>query len=81
MNVQVRFFAAARQAVQRERVDLDVPDGTTVAELRDLLQREFPEMSTLLRHAAFAVDAEYSANSEKIPPNAEIACIPPVSGG
>lgn len=81
MNVQVRLFAAARQAAGRDSIRLELPEGATVAELRRRMETDLPELAALLGHAAFAIDAEYSADAKKIPPNAEIACIPPVSGG
>ena len=81
MKVQVRLFAAARQVAGRDSVGVELPDGATVAQLRRHLQLQLPHLSVLLRQATFAVDAEYSPDTSKIPPHAEIACIPPVSGG
>jgi molybdopterin converting factor small subunit len=38
-------------------------------------------LSTLLPHVLFAINAEYAGDATPIPAGAEIACIPPVSGG
>ena len=81
MNVQVRLFAAARQATRRDCISVEMPQGATVAQLRRRMEREFPELSGLLRHATFAINAEYSTDAGKILPHDEVACIPPVSGG
>jgi len=81
MNVRVRLFAAARQAVGRDWLDLELPAGTTAGQLRRRLVEEFPAMSTLVDHMLLAVDRQYARDTDEIAPSAEVACIPPVSGG
>lgn len=82
MKVQVRLFAAARQLTGADSVDIDVTDSSpTVEQLRSSMMERYPQLSTLLRHAMFAVNAEYVPANSRIPPGAEVACIPPVSGG
>ena len=81
MIVRVRLFAVARQAAGCNSIELELPDGCTVAQLRDRLGREVPELSATLGQMMFAVDAEYAADSDAIRPGADVACIPPVSGG
>jgi len=81
MKVRVRLFAAARQAAGSDRVELELPDGATIGQLRHHLAGQFPQMSALTTQAMFAVDAEYAPDSREIPPEADVACIPPVSGG
>ncbi len=81
MNVRVRLFAAARQAAGCETVELDLPQGATIGELRRRLAGQLPQMSGLVGQVMFAVDAEYARDSDEIAPGADVACIPPVSGG
>ncbi len=81
MKVHVRLFAAAKQAAGSDRVDLELPDGATVGQLRRHLIEEFPQMSALIAQVMFAVDAQYAPDSKEIRPEADVACIPPVSGG
>lgn len=81
MNVRVRLFAAARQAAGCETVDLELDRGATIGELRRRLAKEIPQMSGLLGQVMFAVGAEYARDCDEIPPDADVACIPPVSGG
>ncbi|MCH7752929.1 MAG: MoaD/ThiS family protein, partial [Planctomycetes bacterium] len=49
--------------------------------LRRRMGEQFPTLAPLLPHAMFAVDTEYVSDDAPVPENAEIACIPPVSGG
>ena len=81
MNVRVRLFAAARQAADREWVDLELPPGATVGELRNRLGIRVPQLSSLMDQMMFAVARQYARDNAVIPPGAEVACIPPVSGG
>jgi sulfur-carrier protein len=75
------MFAAAREAVGAGEVGVDVPDGATVAEVRAALCQAYPQVKPLIERAMFAVDAGYAQDGELVPANADVACIPPVSGG
>jgi len=77
----VKLFAGAREAAGRDSIDLDLPEGATVAQLRRQLATEVPRLSGLIARVMFAVDTRYADDASIIRPNAEVACIPPVSGG
>ena len=81
MNVSVKLFAAARQSVGRDTLVVALPAEATVAELRAKLAQCAPAMEALLPRLMFAVDQEYADDDVQIPEGAEVACIPPVSGG
>jgi len=81
VRVHVRLFAAMRQAVGGGAIDVELPDGATVAELRDRLATQLPALAGLIRHAMFAIDAQYVSLDAALHPGADVACIPPVSGG
>jgi molybdopterin synthase catalytic subunit/molybdopterin synthase sulfur carrier subunit len=52
-----------------------------VADLRRQLATACPELASLLPHVLIAVNAQYAGDDTVIPAGAELACIPPVSGG
>lgn len=81
MRVTVRLFALARQRVGRPEVTLDLPEPATVAALKKALAASFPELAPLLPTLMIAVASEYADDDARIPPGAEVAAIPPVSGG
>jgi len=81
MKVRVRLFAAVREAAGCESVEIDVPKAATVGEVRRRLAERLPAAAELIRRAMFAVGTEYATDATEIPPNADVACIPPVSGG
>jgi molybdopterin converting factor subunit 1 len=81
VKVQVKLFAAARQFAGAETVQLELPEGAAVADLRGALVERFPEARAVLQHAMFAMDMEFVSDQDQLKPEAEFACIPPVSGG
>ena len=81
MNVQVKLFAVARQIVGSDTAAVDLPDSSTVGDLRDALARDYPALSVTLASVVFAVNSEYATDQTCLKANDEIACIPPVSGG
>jgi molybdopterin converting factor subunit 1 len=81
MNVTILFFAQARERAGRSRADLDLPDGARVADLPERLAREFPGVAPLLPTLALAVDGEVAPADRRLTAGAEVALLPPVSGG
>jgi molybdopterin synthase sulfur carrier subunit len=81
MRIRIRLFAIARQAAGRDSVDLDLPEGATIAQLRRQLASQIPQIAGLVQPMLFAINAEYADDGATIPAGAEVACIPPVSGG
>lgn len=81
MNVTVRLFARARELAGQSEVCVNVPEGSTVAELRHRLGQTCPELKSLLPHLMFAVDNEYVSEARCLGPTVEVAAFPPVSGG
>jgi sulfur-carrier protein len=81
MNVRVKLFAVAKQTAGADAVELLVPEGATVATVRDALVERLPALAAVRRHLLLAVNADYAPDSRVIAAGDEVACIPPVSGG
>jgi molybdopterin converting factor subunit 1 len=81
MIVRVLLFARARDLAESDMLTVDLPAGTTVADLRRQIVEMTPALGELLPRCAIAVEAEFAADDARLPPNAEVALIPPVSGG
>ncbi len=76
MRVSVRLFAVLRERAGTSALELDLPDGATVADALaevDPLARGLP--------LVLAVNREYAAADRVLRPGDELAAIPPVSGG
>ena len=74
--VHVRLFAALREQAGVATVDVDLPDGATVAHVWPALGLG-EEPAGLL----FAVNRAYADRLAVLRPDDEVAVIPPVSGG
>jgi molybdopterin converting factor small subunit len=82
VRLNVRLFALARQRAGRAEVALDVPDPVTVAAVKAALAAACPELGPLIPQMLIAINADYAGDDQGlIPPGAEVAAIPPVSGG
>jgi molybdopterin converting factor subunit 1 len=81
VKIEVKLFAAARQFAGAECVALELPNGSTVADLRRALAERFPDARAIVEHSMFSLDMDFASDRELLRPGAEIACIPPVSGG
>lgn len=81
MNVTVLLFAQARDRAGRERVDLVMPEGCRVSDVLDRIAREHPGLEPLWPHLAVAVNGELTPAHGALSEGAEIALLPPVSGG
>lgn len=81
MKVTVKLFARARDLAGTGQLDLDVPAGATVATVRSELGRSLPALVELLARCAVGMDAEFARDDDLVREGAEIALLPPVSGG
>ena len=81
MKVAVQLFARARDLAGSSRVELEVPAAASVADLRRSLCERFPQISPLAPNLLVAIDNNYADDRTALPPGAEVACFPPVSGG
>ena len=81
MKVQVRLFAVAKQLAGQELVNLELPEGATIAQVREQLAADLPALAPVLSHVLFAIGTNYAQDSQVVTPADAIACIPPVSGG
>jgi molybdopterin converting factor subunit 1 len=81
MLARVHLFAVARERAGRPVVEVELADEATVGDLKRVLAEAVPELAAILPSARFAVDSDYADDSSPIAPGAELALIPPVSGG
>jgi MoaE-MoaD fusion protein len=81
MKIRVLAFASASDALGAAEREIELPDGADVAVLRAELVRRHPELEALWSRLAVAIDGEIAGADEAIPDGAEVALLPPVSGG
>lgn len=80
-TVSTLFFATLRDRVGVKSVEMQIPLQTKVADFKALLVEKYPALADLMKHTLISINHEYVFDDAMIPPNAEIALFPPVSGG
>lgn len=76
MRVRIRLFAGLREQAGSGSVDLDVPDGATVADVWPGLG-----LGDEPQGLVYALNKAYAERTARISAGDEVAVIPPVSGG
>lgn len=80
-RVKLLFFATLRDRAGTKSMELDVPADLTVQGLKDKLSNEFPNLKESMSSVLITINREYAFDDAVIPPDAELAMFPPVSGG
>src|SRR4051794_5306418 len=82
MRIRLLAFASAADALGTGETEIDLPDGSRLSDLRAPLRAEHPALVPVWPRLAVAVDGHVvSSLREPIHEGAEIALLPPVSGG
>ena len=81
MMIEVQLFARARDIAGQARITVALPDEATVGDLRRSLAELLPSLARLLERSALAVDNELAGDALVLTSDAEVALLPPVSGG
>jgi molybdopterin synthase catalytic subunit/molybdopterin converting factor small subunit len=81
VRVGVRLFARYREATGRERLDVELPDGSTVESAWAAVVGRHPELAQYRPFTLFAVGRDYVEASHVLEADDELCLFPPVSGG
>lgn len=81
MNIRVVAFASAAEALGTAEFPVELPTGSTVADLRTLVLARYPTLAPLWSRLAIAVDGTVVGVDEPLAEGVEVALLPPVSGG
>jgi molybdopterin synthase catalytic subunit len=81
MNVSVRLFAGLQDLIGEKSVSMELPDGATVADMRERLGKTYPHVTPFLTTLVCAVDDEYVPTEHRLRDGDDVSLIPPVSGG
>ena len=81
MKIRLLAFASAGDALGASEMEIEMPEGSRVADLRARLDGEHPGFVPLWPRLAVAVDGRVVSVEEPLRDGAEVALLPPVSGG
>ncbi len=80
-RISVLFFATLKDAAGVSQTEVELPPDATIRDLKELLARQYPNLTPALSSALVSVNREYAFDHEGVPAGAEVALFPPVSGG
>jgi molybdopterin synthase catalytic subunit len=81
MRVTLLYFAAARERAGTPRETLELREGATARDALDAACAAHPPLRPVADRLRLAVDQEFSTPDRPLRDGAEVALIPPVSGG
>ncbi len=81
MKVVVQLFARARELAGSQTVTVDLPEGSSVADLKQSMGEKSPDLRPLLPQLLVAIGTDYATDDAQIREGTDVACFPPVSGG
>ena len=79
--LRVILFASLRDLVGSSEVELDLTETTTVRDVFNRLEGQFPGLKRYESILLIAVNQEYTGWEQSVAAGDEIAFFPPVSGG
>ena len=81
LSIRALFFAAYRDLLGTPRLDVDLPNGSTVADLVLELRGRGAPLDSLPTEPAVAGNRHYALPADPLQSGDEVAFIPPVAGG
>ncbi|MGE3165505.1 MAG: molybdopterin converting factor subunit 1 [Planctomycetota bacterium] len=81
MRVDVLLFASMRELAGAPSLGVELASGASVGDLLDAIREQYPTLAKGLSEVRVAVEREFRDPTSPIAPGAEVALIPPVSGG
>lgn len=81
MKIKVLFFAKLKDLVSSPHIEIDVKEGLTVRDLREIIINRYPILIDVMPNVIVSVNRQFAFEEEEIFDQAEIAFFPPVSGG
>jgi molybdopterin converting factor subunit 1 len=81
IKVKVLFFASLKQRAGTGRVEVDLPQGSSVADLKARVYELYPALRESMSSTIVALNQVYVFDPDPVPDGAEAAFFPPVSGG
>jgi len=78
----VLLFATLRElAGAKKSIEIDLPEGATVGDLKEQVTRQYPELKASIQTVLVAVNREFAFDETILQEGVEVALFPPVSGG
>ncbi len=80
-KITVIFFAALSDITGTRRLEMEIPEGTTVGELKRILLERYPGVEKSFQGIVTSIGQETAEDDEIIPDGAQVALFHPIAGG
>jgi molybdopterin synthase sulfur carrier subunit len=80
MKIKLVAYGIAKDILKGKERTIELPEGTTVSNLKNNLLASYPQFSKL-KSLSFAVAEEYREDDFELSEDCEVILITPVSGG
>jgi molybdopterin converting factor subunit 1 len=81
MKVKVLFFATIRDIVGEKEIEITLPEGSQVRDLKTALIERYPQAEQAMPTMLTSVNHVFSDGKTELSDGAEVAFFPHVSGG
>lgn len=81
MKTKIEFYSVLREITELSEVDMELTEGSTVADLLKSLYRIYPKLKAWDSKLLIAANLDYVERLHVIRPNEVISIMPPVQGG
>lgn len=81
MKLRVLFFSVLRDITDADEVSLDLPAGSTMADLLAHVENRWPKLAEWENSLLLALDQTYVKRDAALHDGGEVAIMPPVQGG
>jgi molybdopterin converting factor small subunit len=81
MKMRVQFFSRLRDLADAQELELEVPEGTKVAELLEILYARAPALREWDKSILVASGVEFVSRDYLVKSGDDISIMPPVQGG
>jgi molybdopterin synthase catalytic subunit/molybdopterin converting factor small subunit len=81
VNITVQFFSFLRQQTGQDELNLNLPDGSTVADALTQLHARFPQLQEAEKTTLIAIGMEFAARPSRLRDGDVLSLMPPLQGG
>lgn len=81
MNIKVSLYYHLKEKVGTGSLELEMPEASTIQDLKNKLEKEYPSLRTHLDNIMILMDKKIVLDEDKLKDNVEVSFLTPVGGG
>ena len=81
MKINVKLFYQLKQRAGTGSLEVDMPESSTIKDLRTRLEKEYPSLRTHLDNVMVLMNKKIVLDEDRLFDQAEVSFLTPVGGG